>query len=331
MQITKSDVTYRLDENWPKYPESMQFETGAGVTIDDDDNIYLFHRDIEHWAAHPLAMSARMGRSAVSKFDRAGNFLGKWGHSEEPGFAVMAHTIYFIDGAIWTVDRDGHTVKKSDKRGNLLLTLGEFGKWGSSPDLFNGPTGVAVLNDGRIVVSDGYWNSRVVWFSPEGKYIKEIGGWGVQPGQFIAPHAIAVLRDGRILVAESSRGDLHPYATQDGQIAEHRKKVFPNHKGRIQIFDSEGNYLTQWTHIKPFSLAVYGNRIYAADSHSDLVVLDGTTFEELERHKNLAPFIHQMALDSHGDVYTASVNPELRGELRGPEGPSHRHWIRVND
>ena len=114
--------TYRLVPDWPRYPEAMNFEMGSGVTVDDDGVIYLFTRDLEHWAAHPLAMSAKMGKSSISMFDREGSFLGKWGPSDEPGFALGAHTIYFIDGHIWTVDRDGHVIKKYAKDGTLLLT-----------------------------------------------------------------------------------------------------------------------------------------------------------------------------------------------------------------
>ncbi len=62
----------------------MQFEMGSGVAVDADGIIYLFTRDIEHWAAHPLAMSSKMGKSSISMFNREGAYLGKWGPSDEP-------------------------------------------------------------------------------------------------------------------------------------------------------------------------------------------------------------------------------------------------------
>jgi hypothetical protein len=58
-------------------------------------------------------------------------------------------------------------------------------------------------------------------------------------------------------------------------------------------------------------------------------VLDAHTFEELERHDGLAIYIHQMAVDQHGDFYTATVYPEHAGAPRGREGPSHHRWTRV--
>ena len=199
-QNQQNTPTYRLDEGWPKYPSDMNFAMGAGVTVDDDGIIYLFKRDIDHVVRADMGVKggtlaedphapgivvARRGRSSVSKFDRAGNYVGEWGPADDLHFAVTAHTIDFIGGAFWTVDRDAHVVRKFDKQGNPLLTLGTFDQWGDGPKHFNGPTGVAILGDGRIVVCDGYWNSRVVWFSPQGEYIKEVGGWGTGPGQFI--------------------------------------------------------------------------------------------------------------------------------------------------
>jgi len=64
---------YRLAEGWPFYPEDMQFEMGSGVAVDGAGVIYLFTRDVEHWAAHPLAMRDKMGKSSISMFDRDGH------------------------------------------------------------------------------------------------------------------------------------------------------------------------------------------------------------------------------------------------------------------
>lgn len=194
---------YRLVEGWPHYPPGMHFEMGSGVAVDAAGVIYLFTRDIEHWAAHPLAMKEKMGKSSVSMFDRAGNYLGKWGKSDERGFALGAHTIYIErDGNFWTTDRDGHCVRKYTPAGDVLLELGTFGKWGEDDKHFNGPTAVLVQANGNIVVADGYWNSRLVWFTPKGEFIKQVGGWGRGPAQFHTPHAITQDSRGNILVAD---------------------------------------------------------------------------------------------------------------------------------
>ena len=56
--------------------------------------------------------------------------------------------------------------------------------------------------------------------------------------------------------------------------------------------------------------------------------LNRGVFREIERHRNLAIYIHQMAMDAHGDFYVATVYPEHAGARRGREGPSHHRWTR---
>ena len=320
---------YRLAEQWPIYPEDMQFEMGSGVAVDGEGVIYLFTRDIEHWAAHPLAMRDKMGKSSISMFDRDGHYLGKWGHSDERGFALGAHTLYIEkDGMFWTTDRDGHVVRKYHPDGTLLLTLGTFGKWGDGSDTFNGPTAMLVQENGNIVVADGYWNSRLVWFTPEGEFIKSVGTWGRGPGEFNTPHALAQDANGRLLVVDMCGGNFHDYMTVPNQIAKHRYHAEEGCYSRIQVLDANGNFIEEWTHITPLSIAVYSDRVYASDKMSNLAILDAATGKVIDRVDNIAIYIHQLAVDAHGDLYTASVYPEHAKEKRGREGPSHHRWTR---
>jgi hypothetical protein len=321
---------YHLAENWPHYPEDMQFEMGSGIAVDSDGIIYLFTRDIEHWATHPLAMKEKMGKSSISMFNREGDYLGKWGPSDERGFALGAHTLYIEkDGMFWTTDRDGHTVKKYTPGGELLLTLGTFGEWGCDETHFNGPTAVLVQDNGNIVVSDGYWNSRLVWYTAEGEYIKSVGTWGRGPAEFNTPHAITQDSKGRILVADLCGGNFHDYMTKPGQIEEHRTVADKDCVHRIQRLTPDGQYIDEWTHIMPLSLATYGDKIYASEKMSNLAILDEETGEVLKSVENIAIYIHQLAIDEHGDLYTASVYPEHAGEKRGVDGPCHRRWTRA--
>lgn len=324
---------YQLDESWPRYPADMQFEMGSGVAVDANGIVYLFTRDIEHWASHPLAMTEKLGKSSISMFDRDGKYLGKWGPSDERGFALGAHTLYIIDGNFWVVDRDGHTVRKYSKDGELLLQLGTFAKWGDGPDTLNGPTAVVVQENGNIVVSDGYWNSRLVFYTPEGKFIKSVGKWGRGPGEFNSVHALAQDSSGRLLVVDFCSGRLHAYMTVPGQIADERTGRGEGGEctSRIQILDSDGNYLEEWTHVAPLSLAVYGDRIYASDMMNSLAILDAKTGKEIDRVEKISVYIHQLAMAPNGDLYVASVYPEHAGEKRGREGPSHRRWTRELD
>ena len=133
---------------------------------------------------------------------------------------------------------------------------------------------------------------------------------------------------GRLLVADLCGGNFHDYMTVPNQIAEHRYHPEEGCYSRIQVLDAEGNFLEEWTHITPLSIAVYGDYVYASDKMSNLAILEAATGKVIDRVDSIAIYIHQLAVDAHGDLYTASVYPEHAKEKRGREGPSHRRWTR---
>lgn len=63
---------------------------------------------------------------------------------------------------------------KFNHEGELLLTLGTSLVPGDDHGHFCKPTDVVVTNNGDILVSDGYCNSRIVIFDKNGNYMDEI-------------------------------------------------------------------------------------------------------------------------------------------------------------
>ncbi|HIF22624.1 MAG TPA: hypothetical protein EYQ27_12140, partial [Gemmatimonadetes bacterium] len=145
-------ASYRLIEDWPRYPSDMTFEIGTGIAADAQGVIYTISRDVDHWAAHPLAMTRYRGSGTVAKWDKQGQFLGTFADDQE---FIGPHSIY-VDpsGYVWVADREGHQIVKLTAEGEKVFSLGEYGRFGSDETHFNGPTGVAFLPDGRFVVSD---------------------------------------------------------------------------------------------------------------------------------------------------------------------------------
>lgn len=92
---------------------------------------------------------------------------------------------------------------------------------------FRQPTDVAFNSEGDIFISDGYINSRIAKADKDGNWIKSWGDRGNKPGEFNTPHNIAADAKGNIYVAD--RGNR-----------------------RIQVFDSEGNFLRIITIDVPF-------------------------------------------------------------------------------
>jgi len=118
--------------------------------------------------------------------------------------------------------------------------------------LFNAPSNVLIAPDGTIFVADGhgevnkqYTNARIVKLTKDGKFIKAWGHKGSGPGEFDTPHMLAMDSIGRLFVADRSNN-------------------------RIQIFDQDGRFLTEWRQFgRPSGVYINKNDIiYVADSTS---------------------------------------------------------------
>ena len=164
----------------------------------------------------------------VIAINRDGQILRSWGK----GMFTNAHSIR-IDpkGNIWTVDAASSIVYQFTPEGKQLLRIDVGGLPAKPASAFCGTTDIAFAK-GRIFISDGYANNRVVEYGPTGQKVREWGSSGQKPGQFHLPHAIAVDSEGLLYVADRENG-------------------------RIQRFTLEGKYLGEWTHLgKTFSLKI---------------------------------------------------------------------------
>ena len=258
------------------------------------------------------------GEHPMIIFDREGNFLGSWGEGVFP----RAHGITMgPDDTIYCTDDDDHTVRKCTLDGKVLLTLGTSGKPAAfhSGLPFNRCTHVALSpSTGEIYVSDGYGNARVHKYSADGKLLFSWGEPGTEPGQFNIVHNICTDKDGYIYVADRE-----------------------NH--RVQVFDSNGKFETQWTNMaRPCGLYIddtpdqlcYIGELGAAISANEgatglgprvsIYDLEGKVLARLgDIGPGEAPgqFIapHGIAVDSRGDIYVGEVSWTHTGQhLRPP-------------
>jgi DNA-binding beta-propeller fold protein YncE len=127
------------------------------------------------------------------------------------------------DGTIYLTDDGDHTVRRCTREGKVLMTLGIAGEPAPfmSGEPFRRCTHTALSPAGDLYVSDGYGNARVHKYAPNGKRLMSWGGPGCEPGQFNLPHNIACDADGWVYVADRE-----------------------NH--RVQVFDGNGRFETQW-------------------------------------------------------------------------------------
>lgn len=185
MPLGQGEFVYTVVEGWPRLPDGWRLGDVAGVGVDRNDRVYLFHR-----GEHPLMV-----------FDRDGRFLSAWGD----GLFRRAHGVHIgPDDAIYLTDEGDHTVRKCTLDGKVLLTIGVAGAPAAfmSGEPFRRCTHTALSPAGDIYVSDGYGNARVHKYSPDGRRLRSWGEPGVAPGQFNLPHNIGCDADGWVYVAD---------------------------------------------------------------------------------------------------------------------------------
>lgn len=171
----------------------------------------------------------------VVALNREGRVLRSWGR----GMYKMPHSIR-IDpaGNVWTVDAESSVVLKFTPEGRKLLEIAVGGQPASPKSPFCGTTDIAFGPNGRIFISDGYANARILEYTMDGKRVREWGTAGTAPGQFHLPHAIALDQSGVIYVADRENG-------------------------RIERFDLNGKYLGEWSNLgKTFSLKIAAGALW---------------------------------------------------------------------
>ena len=289
-QVTIGDgnFKYKVLENWEQMPEGYSWPETAGVATDADDNVYVFNR-----GEHPMMV-----------FDKDGNFLRSWGE----GIFTRAHGVSRgPDNTLYCTDDGDHTVRQCTLDGKVLMTIGNPG---NASDLFSGNpfnrcTHTATDPDnGDIFVTDGYGNSRIHKYSPDGNLLDSWGAPGTGEGEFNIIHNIATDQNGYIYICDRE-----------------------NH--RVQVFDKKGNFEAAWSNVhRPCAIYIdaeqrvyvaelgYGNnvsknvpnigpRVSVLDQSGKVLERIGHMGYGFETGQFAAP--HGLCLDSNLSIYVAEV------------------------
>ena len=250
-----------------KFPAEVEVGLMSAVAVDADDRIYVLHR----------------GEPPLTAFDAQGNFVRAWGQ----GMFKVPHGLRVDrEGNIWTTDNGNHVLRKFNREGRLLGTLGVENKAAAGKEGFRAPDDLVFDSQGNIYVADS-GNGRIVKLNADGAFLLEWGKKGKETGQFATAHDLAIDKQDRIFVGD--RGNK-----------------------RIQVFDTNGQHLATWDGFgNPFGLLVVGNELLASEGDIHKIFhldLDSgkVTASWGDPQSLLLP--HLMAVNSKGVLFVAEVN-----------------------
>jgi DNA-binding beta-propeller fold protein YncE len=194
-KIERSPTLKFHEKQFPLHAPSSNWVLGAvsGVAVSANGNIYVIQRGTE---ADPILM-----------FDRKGNLLRSWGK----GDFTLPHSLRLDSlGDVWAVDAGASKVMKYSSTGKKLLTL-SVQPVSDNGSPFRGATDIAFAPNGRVFVSDGYANARILEYTEDGKKVREWGHAGTGQGEFQLPHGIQVSREGIVYVADRENGRIEKF------------------------------------------------------------------------------------------------------------------------
>ena len=265
---TIPEMPFESVPNPLKIPADMHFGELAGVAVNSHGHVFVFSRGNSIGPAY-MASAAQL-----LEFDAEGNYVREIGKNLHAWSYAHAVRIDPQDN-IWVVDKGSNMILRFNPEGHVDWVFGrkaEASHLQVPPDYesvmanmmdrmgvhmevpeginprnplpvhrdneFNQPTDVAWDSQGNSYFSDGYINSRVAKVNAKGEWVASWGSLGSGPGQFDTPHGLAVSPDDEIFVAD--RGNR-----------------------RIQVLDTEGNYIREFTIDVPVDTSrgkvVYGN------------------------------------------------------------------------
>lgn len=322
-----SPCQFDVDPDWPRLPPGWTLGQVAGLDVDARDHVWLLHRP---WSAPASATAS--AAPPVIELDPAGQVVQAWG-GPGAGYEWPAdeHTIH-VDAHdhVWLSSAGGprlharteNQILKFTRDGRFLLQIGRRGRSTGSldPDNFNNAADIHVPAGRReAFVADGYVNRRVIVVDAEtGACQRFWGAFGRPPDdaaprrsaavgggagggeQFDVVHGIRVSSDGLVYVADRLNDRLQIF-TIDGRFQ--REHVADNPAPRLGAVVSLA--------LSPDASQSY---LLIADADGACVrMLERRTLAEVTRFGTAGfaagafAFLHNVAMDSQGNVYTSEI------------------------
>ncbi len=331
--------SYKVDPFWPKpLPNNWIIGSIGGITVDSSDHVWILQRprsltpEEAGAVQNPPLSTCCVPAPAVIEFDAQGNVVQAWGG---PGagydWPENEHGIHVdAKGFVWTAgngEKDG-VLLKFTRNGKFVMQIGGIGPSKGSNDstILGGPADFTVdTQANEIYIADGYHNRRVIVFDTEtGAYKRHWGAYGNKPidgpvtynpqgplpQQFNEPvHCVKLSKDGFVHVCDR-RND------------------------RIQVFRKDGTFVRE-LRVAPATLGngtagdavpwPKGDQPYLVVANSEqrtVDILDRKTgqvvgsFGRGGRWAGQFYQLHDLAVDSHGNVFTGEIGGKRVQKLK---------------
>jgi DNA-binding beta-propeller fold protein YncE len=280
-------------------------------------------------AQNPPTSECCIPAPSVIEFDPKGNVLQGWGNQDTTQqWFVSEHGIFVDnDGNVWIGGNStsDQIVLKFSNNGKLLLQIGEWGvtKGSNDTEHLGGPTDIAVdAIANEVYIADGYVNRRIIIFDAKtGEYKRHWGAYGEVPDDSELPaynpndepirsfgnpvHAVRLSFDNLVYMADRSNNRIQVFMKDGTFIRE--SFVAIQTLGAGSVWDIE---------LSPDADQKY---MYIADGMNMKVwILDRLNLEVVgsfgQGGRNAGQFgwIHNIAVDSKGNLYTTEVSPGKR-------------------
>jgi len=332
--------TFKVDPSWPlPLPNNWILGQVSGMTTDAEDHVWVLQRplsltDDERGATfNPPLSKCCAPAPPVLEFDTAGHLLNSWGG---PGqgydWPQNEHGIYIdAEGFVWITgngEQDGQ-VLKFKRDGTFVLQIGKVGPQTGDADTtrLGQAAGLAVDVAAReVYVADGYFNHRVIVFdSQTGAFHRKWGAFGKSPDDAGKPN----LRRTAPPTAEQLTHFGNPVhcvrIANDGLVY-----VCDRLNDRIQIFNKDGTFVKEFV-IEPatagngsvwdivFSRDPEQRWLYIADGRNNQILTVSRASGEIRatagapgRNAGHFHWVHDIAIDSSGNIYTGEVDTGKR-------------------
>ena len=304
---------FEVDPSWPRpLPNGWRLGQAAGVAVDARDHVWVVHRP--RTAPGPPA-------PPVLELDAEGRLLQGWGG---PGagydWPASEHGI-FVDsqGHVWVAGNgaNDHQILKFTGDGKFVLQIGKAGVTGgdNDPAHLGRPANMNVdPATNELFVADGYKNHRVIVLDARtGAYKRHWGADGRPPGApgvkpFGNPvHCVRLAKDGLLYVCDRANNRIQVFRTDGTFVKE--LVVAPATRGNGSVWDLDVS------HDAPQAW------LYNADGENNhvwtLVRESGKVVGRLGRSGRQAGqfhWVHNVAVDSKGNLYTTEVDTGKRAQ-----------------